>query len=123
MKVVYLNVKKGEFLKPMNIEDDLDTFYRLIDCRTIDIVTRSVHGKKVSIICDDEGLFEENPQISAVGCGNLVGNLIFTGLPDEDGNLTDIDRKTELALIASAGLIIHPDKEINHHFVVKLDDM
>lgn len=123
MKVVYLNVKKGEFLKPMNIENDLETFYRLINCRTIDIVTRSVHGKKVSIICDDEGLFEENPQISAVGCGNLVGNLIFTGLPDEDGNLTDIDRKTELVLIASAKLILHPDEETDHHFAVKLDDM
>ena len=125
MKVVYLNVKKGEFLKPMNIEDDLDTFYRLIDCRTIDIVTRSVHGKKVSIICDDEGLFEEKPRISTIdfNYGNLVGNLIFTGLPDEEGNLTDIDRKTELALIVSAKLILHPDEETDFHFAVRLDDM
>lgn len=123
MKVVYLNVKKGKFLKRIIIENDLDTFYRLIGCQTIDIVIRSVHGRKISIICDDEGLFNENPRISAIGCGNLVGNLIFTGLPDEDGNLTDIDKKTEIALITSAELIIHPKEEPDHHFAVKLDNM
>ena len=77
----------------------------------------------------DRDRFTAPESLSVVDTGNIVRvptieqETVSEGILDEDGNLTDIDRKTELALIASAGLIIHPDKEINHHFVVKLDDM
>ena len=41
----------------VEIKDDLDDFYRLLNCDTIDIVQRSIGGVVYEIICDDNGLF------------------------------------------------------------------
>lgn len=91
MKALLLNVwdNKLSIENPTGLED----YYKLIRCRTIDITNRMIAGKRFDIICDDEGLFTENPKISAIndnGEPQLVGNLIITGEADGDGNLTDL---------------------------------
>ena len=71
----------------------LDDYYRLIGCSLIDITQRKIAGTYYEIICDDEGLLQENPKISAIndmGQPMLVGNLIIAGEVDDDGNLTDL---------------------------------
>lgn len=71
----------------------LEDYYKLIGCRCIDIVTRKIGRKWFDIICDDEGLFSNDPLISAIDdMGNpmLVGNLIVCGLADDEGELTDL---------------------------------
>lgn len=81
--------EKAEVVKA----DGLDDFYRLIDCDTIDIVTRKIGRRYYDIICDDNGLFADGPKISAIDdCGSimLVGNLLIAGLHDEEGELTDL---------------------------------
>lgn len=94
MKVVYLNVKDGKAPEVLEIKDDLQEFYKLIDCRTVDIVNRKIGHKRFDIICDDEGLFTDSPKISAIdnfGEPMLVGNLIIVGTAnDEDGNLAGL---------------------------------
>lgn len=120
MKVLFLDVNKGFPPKLMDIEDNLETFYRLINCRTIDIVIRSCYGRAFNVICDDEGLFTESPLVSAVGRYSLVGNLIFTGLADEDGNLTDLAPETITAIILSMVSIPHPQKG-KPHIAIRLD--
>ena len=77
------------------IEDKLDTFYDLLRCRCIDIVTRKIgiRGKAFDIICDDEGTFADDPKISAIdniGRPMLVGALLIVGRADDDGNLTSL---------------------------------
>lgn len=87
---------ENEKVEAMEIEDELDSFYKILNCSCIDIVVRNIggrHRKAFDIICDDEGLFKESPKISAVdnfGHTQLVGNLFITGTADKEGNLTSL---------------------------------
>lgn len=82
----------------VDIDCTLETYYRLLNCTTIDIATRNIGGEDFDIICDDEGLFNENPTVTAynpymVGA-SIVGNILIIGLADAEGNeteLTDLD--------------------------------
>lgn len=61
-------------------EGDLDEFYKILDCYTIDIVQRTINGKVFDIVCDDEALLKDDPTPSAVrkdGKIMLVGNLFI----------------------------------------------
>lgn len=93
MLAIYLNVKDGKTPEVMEIQDDIQEFYKLIDCRCIDIVNRKIGRKRFDIICDDEGLFTDSPKISAIdnlGKPMLVGNLIIVGTADENGDLVGL---------------------------------
>lgn len=92
MKTVLLDVYK-EKVGIGNIEANLDCYYRLLDCTSIDIVTRKIGGKWFDIVCDDEGLFREPQKVSAIndmGEPMLVGNLLFFH-NDGEGNLTGLE--------------------------------
>lgn len=116
IKVLLASVTKGEnFLQPMEIEDDLKTFYKLIDCDTIDIVTRSFGGKFFDIICDDEGCFKENPCFSAsnrAGTDGIVGNIIITGAADREGNLTSLTDEDVKRISSVTTFALFKDKTI-----------
>lgn len=76
------------------IDDDLNTFYNLIGCETIDIVNRSVgdEQRRFEFIIDDEGIYN-NPILSAVNRNMetyFVGNIIITGKTNGDGELTSL---------------------------------
>lgn len=95
MKFVYLNVEQKALPKVIDVEDNLKVFYELIGCQYIDIVRRKIGDKYFVVICDDEGLFKENPIISAVDTKfepMFVGNLIISNA-DDDGNLIDLSEK------------------------------
>lgn len=86
--------------EPRVIDADLQTYYRLLHCDCIDIVTRKIGTNRSSrvfdIICDDEGLLQDDPLISAIdnlGRGMLVGALLITGTADAKGDLTDLTEK------------------------------
>lgn len=76
------------------IKDDLDEFYRLIECDTIDIVKRDIGGKCYCVICDDEGLFKQNPLPAIANQQtpniNVYGNIIITGEENNEGELTSL---------------------------------
>ena len=90
MKVVYLNVKEGKEPEVIDIKNELNEFYKLIDCRHIDIVSRRMYGKDFMVVCDDEGLLKEKPIVSFVTINpfernlNLVGNLIIANVKEDD---------------------------------------
>lgn len=86
MKVLVLDVNNRE-VRVDHIEGTLDEFYKIIDCRVIDIVNRRIGNKRYDIICDDEGLLQDDIKVSAINTMHepmLVGTLIFT-LHDEEG--------------------------------------
>lgn len=63
----------------------LDSYYEHLDCSTIDIVSRRIGGRRFDIICDDEGLFKDDPRISALDSEYqpmLVGNLFVCSHAD-----------------------------------------
>lgn len=91
MKALLLNVY-GDYIKVVDIEDDLHTYYRLLDCSMIEIVERKIGRKWFDVICDEEGTFQEQPKISAIdnlGRVMFVGNLLFMH-HDEEGNMTGL---------------------------------
>lgn len=81
------------------VDDDLDAYYKLLDCEMIDIVTRRIGGKYYDIICDEEGLFKDDPAVGMVnefdGRVMLVGRL-FICQHDGRGNQKSLSQ-TEIA--------------------------
>lgn len=71
------------------IDNELHAFYDILGCSLIEMPTRRIGGRKgrcYTIICDEEGLFAEQPKISAIdnmGQPMLVGNLFIVKVNDE----------------------------------------
>ena len=90
MKVVYLNVKKGKEPEVIDIKHELNEFYKLIDCRYIDITYRKMRGKTYAVVCDDEGLLKDKPIISFLTVHpfgrnlDLVGNIVIANIKEDD---------------------------------------
>lgn len=94
MQVIYLNVNANKAPEKLNIKDDLQTYYNLIECSSIDIVRRKIGKRRFNIVCDDEGMLTDGPKISAIshlGEVRLVGNLVIcSDLVTEDGDLVGL---------------------------------
>ena len=111
LKGVLVDVKKGE-VNSAEILDDLDEFYRVLDCTCIDIVYRAIDGKTFSFICDDEGLLKSNPICSAIDKDEkpmLVGNLLIVSAENDDGELVSLkDDEIEYVLshVSVAGSLV-----------------
>ena len=91
MKTILLDVYDRS-IKPVDVRDDLQEFYRLLRCGTIDITQRKIGGKIFEVMCDDEGLLTDHPITSAFDSNGhmmLVGNLMFFHADDE-GNLVGL---------------------------------
>lgn len=107
-----------------SIPDELDAFYKIIDCTTIDIVVKRIGGRYYNIIVDDEGLFRDDPIITMVDPHNrndaLVGTLIICGMADDDGDLTSIteDDARHIAKYINFGL--RNCKDGNNHIRQRL---
>lgn len=91
MQVIFLNVNDNKAPEKLNIKDDLQSYYNLLECNTIDIVRRKIGKRYFNIVCDDEGALLDRAKISAIsnlGEIRLVGNLIIcAGDITEDGDL------------------------------------
>ena len=92
MKMLFLDVYNNRF-KMVNA-NGLDDYYKLIGCRTIDIIHRRIGDVEVEIVLDDEGLLVENPKpsgISVDGSIMLWGNLLIaSGRVTDEGELTEL---------------------------------
>lgn len=83
-----------ETVSVMEIPDELDELYRILNCDCIDIVVRRIGSKLFNIICDDEALLKDWPKISAIdnlGRPMLCGNLFIVGGETINGNLTGLE--------------------------------
>ena len=102
----------------VEFEGKLQKYYEMLHCDCIDIVSREIgHGRsrrRFDIVCDDEGLFNQDAKISAIdnlGRTMLVGNLLVTN-HDAEGNtvsLTDDECEFVLAHIEKLGTRKYPD--------------
>ena len=94
MKMLLLDVKNREV--KMVEANELDDYYRLIGCRTIDIVSRSIGDVRVEIVIDDEGALVDKPKVSAIGIDGtpmLFGNLLVASGRVIDGELTELTQE------------------------------
>lgn len=107
----------NEKAQAVEIDDTLDSFYKILDCSCIDIVRRRIGRcrKAFEIVCDDEGLFRDPQKISAIdslGAAQLVGNIFITGPVDSNGDLTSLTEE-DVAYILSRVQKISTRKFIN----------
>ena len=91
LKGLFLDGRKVEVL---TIKKSLDEYYKLLNCHTIDIVSRDVNGVSYDIICDDEGLFKDEIVITCINTDYepmLVGSLFVVAFDGKDDirSLTD----------------------------------
>ena len=100
VRAIYLQAGKNIYPEIVEIMPDgsnLEELYRLLNCRTIDIVKRPFGNKYFNVIVDDEGLLKDNFIPSAFSVAktkgtqlDLVGNLLVVGPADDEGNFTEI---------------------------------
>lgn len=79
MQVLIVNAKQNT-IEQANINDDLETFYKIIGTDCVSIIGRKINGKMTEIICDEEGKLKAHQYISALSeemNESLVGNLII----------------------------------------------
>lgn len=96
---------ENESASIVEIPDDLDEFYKILNCDCIDITVRRIgyRKEKFNIVCDDEGLLKEPQKISAIdnlGNPQLVGNLFIVGTADSEGNLTSLSEDDAAYILA-----------------------
>ena len=98
-------------VKEVTITNELESYYKLLDCDIIDCAVRRIGTKLFDIICDDEGLLKSDPKVTAIaGSGvALVGNLFICN-HDDKGNWTSLS-DTDIAMIhANTSLIFDGEK-------------
>ena len=86
-----INAKDMVYTKT-TIDDNLQTFYNIINTDSIEIIGRKINGKMTQIICDEEGKLKQHQYISAISKENnetLVGNLIIKSTDHEIANIID----------------------------------
>ena len=98
----------------MTVEKDLDSYYKILNCRCIDIVRRGIGGKRFYIICDDEALLTSSPRVSAVGIDGemmLAGNLfvVQTDGGDDLQSLTEAEIRHVLLNAKWLVSLVHHD--------------
>lgn len=125
MKAIYLDVENGKAPKVVDIEDNLNVFYKMLKCKTIDIVTRKIGNNYYDIICDDNGLLKGVTITSAIDNKNksaLVGNLLVVGLPNDDGDLQGLTDEQTFEILKNTRLIFQIGTDcIKRHYVLKLN--
>ena len=113
---------KDNRIEPVEVKDELQEYYDLIECDCIEIVARRIGDTYFDIICDEEGLLKDNPRVSAVdtdGCPMFVGNLIFSHISDEGETESVTDEEIEL-IRENTGIAFTEDGRIVG-MVVELD--
>lgn len=94
MQVIFLNVNDNKAPEVLNIKDELQSYYNLIECNTIDIVRRKIGKRYFNIVCDNEGALVDRAKISAISNLReirLVGNLVIcSDLVSEEGELVGL---------------------------------
>jgi len=122
MKTILVDVHE-QCMRPVDVADKLDEFYRLLRCDTIDITERNIGGKQFSVMCDDEGLLKNGAIVSAVDSNGepvLVGNLLFFHT-DPNGNLLGISDDECQHLLACSATYLNLDQFGIYPVITKCD--
>lgn len=101
---------------PVTIDKSLESYYKVLNCEFIDIVSRAIGSEKrvFDIICDDEALMNDDARLSAVDTyGNMMlfGNLLivkFDGVDDEM-SLTEDGIRYVRQYVKTLGTYRHPE--------------
>ena len=81
IRAVFVDVYGSERAEVIWVKPELEEYYQLLQCHTIDMPMRNIGGKSFQIICDDEGLLKSDYRVSAFGKSThepmLAGNILI----------------------------------------------
>lgn len=92
IKGILIDAKERK-VEIVSINDELNEYYKLLDCEYIEIPVRNIGGKPYAIVCDEEGLLLKK-YMSAVHENSmeiLVGNLFICN-NGNDGYLHSLNK-------------------------------
>ncbi len=92
---------KSNIIDVCEIEKSLESYYKILNCKLIDIVPMKIGNRYFDIICDDEGLMKEDITLSAIYddfTPALVGNLLVVR-HDGKGNERSLTSKDILLVL------------------------
>ena len=125
LTVIKLDVKNEKPGEVIEILDELSYYQSHIGCSAIDIVERTIGEKKYCIVCDDVGALDEKRIVSSFNYVSqqpmFFGNLIITGLPDDEGNLTTLTNQDVKNIFSSIQKTIVFDERIRIYNVLMCD--
>ena len=113
MKYLHIDVINNNI--QMVEANGLDDFYRLLNCRCIDVIYRKIGDTECTLIVDDEGLLKDNSIVSAIdisGTPCLVGNILIASgrtVDGEDTPLTDEELEDVMFNVAEITTSKHPE--------------
>ena len=80
--------------EPVSYVDDLKSFYELLDCDYVDMMTIAGAPATVDAIFDDEFLLRRKGESADVAFSNgsicLMGAVLFVGIDEEEGCCIDL---------------------------------
>ena len=84
-KIICLIKEPSKPIKWARIDNDLHTLQKTVG----GYIETHTFGKKVVVICDEEGLLKNLPYCCTVGDLHFFGTVIFAGIKDDD--FADLD--------------------------------
>lgn len=90
-------------LEVVEIEPKLDTYYKILDCDTVEMPSRKIGGKYFIFICDEEALCGKVSAVTVRSKSddelNLVNSVIICNTDDEGNEVSLSDE--DITLIKS----------------------
>ena len=91
------------YVADVTVEDELENWYDLLECETIDIVNRGIGDRAFTFVCDDEGVYRQPIPSALSGSSKdeeqlimFMGNIfICKDRYDEDLESVVLDSLTE----------------------------
>lgn len=107
-----------------DFEDNLENFYKVLGCQCIDIITRTIKGRTMDFIVDDEYLLksEANDKPTALlgsdpQLEQIYGVIVISGTGDREGNLTSLSKLDFKAIKESVLMAMRTPKKDNEEQV------
>jgi len=92
MRMFLLDTETQE-AREVDIQADLESYYKILHCNLITVTERKINGLYYDIVADEEGLFKEEPTISAIteeGKAALVGSILIQRYNAEKGSAAEL---------------------------------
>lgn len=111
LTMLYIHNDSASFEK---VAPALETYYKMLDCETIDIVQVDFNGEPFDVICDDEALLKEPPYsfsvISKEGHPMIAGNILVC--KSENGAEKGLKPADVIRLMLALGWTIQNDETV-----------
>lgn len=106
----------------ITLDGGLKDYYRLLECDTIEAPEFQIDDEIVTVICDEEGLFKENPMVRIWNSKNeplIVGNIFLCKANYETGEFTSLENKTIEKIIKNNLKMVITERGLQYVLVIK----